>query len=106
MTVHLYEDPRCPYREEFETTGAGPEPRDAIVRGHARAEYTLASFLDGKLGGSGSKKAVNALRAAPAWGRFAGYHEVLYANRPDESEDGFTDDRLHGRFEPARAPRP
>ncbi|WP_248844907.1 DsbA family protein [Streptomyces griseorubiginosus] len=94
VTVHLYEDPRCPYCEEFETTGGGPELRDAIMRGQVKAEYTLASFLDDKLGGSGSKKAVNALRAALAEGRFAEYHEVLYANQPEESEDGFTADRL------------
>ncbi|KUM89545.1 MULTISPECIES: DsbA family protein [Streptomyces] len=94
VTVHLYEDPRCPVCEEFESTGGGPELKDATVRGEAKTEYTLASFLDDRLGGSGSKKAVNALRAALAEGRFAEYHQVLYRHQPEESEDGFTDERL------------
>ncbi|MBL1086475.1 thioredoxin domain-containing protein [Streptomyces actinomycinicus] len=94
VTVHLYEDPRCPVCEEFESTGGGPELRAATLRREAKAQYTLASFLDGRLGGAGSVKAVNALRAALDEGKFAEYHEVLYANQPEESVDGFTDARL------------
>ncbi|MFB7334081.1 DsbA family protein [Streptomyces adustus] len=94
MTVHLYEDPRCPYCEEFETTGGAPGLRDAMIERMARTEYTMASFLDARLGGNGSKKAVNALRAALEEGKFVEYHEVLYANQPEESVDGFTDARL------------
>jgi protein-disulfide isomerase len=91
LTVHLYEDPRCPVCREFETTGGAPQLRAATVRRETKTEYTLASFLDGRLGGSGSKKAVNALRAALDAGKFAEYHDVLYAGQPDESIDGFTD---------------
>ncbi|WP_330290420.1 DsbA family protein [Streptomyces sp. NBC_00576] len=94
VTVHLYEDMRCPYCEEFETKGGGPELQKAVLWRKVKAEYTLASFLDDRLGGSGSKKAANALRAALDAGRFAEYHEVLYANQPEESVDGFTDARL------------
>lgn len=46
VVVRLHEDPRCPVCEEFETSGAGPEPRDATVLRDAVTEYTLASFLD------------------------------------------------------------
>ncbi|MFF8195424.1 DsbA family protein [Streptomyces bobili] len=91
VTVHLYEDPRCPVCEEFETTGGSPELRKAMLDRRARTEYTLASFLDDRVGGSGSKKAVNALRAALEEGKFVEYHEVLYANQPEESVDGYTD---------------
>ncbi|MGV4989063.1 DsbA family protein [Streptomyces sp. NRAIS4] len=94
VTVHLYEDPRCPVCKEFETTGGAPRLRGAVIRREARTQYTLASFLDGRLGGSGSRKAVNALRAALAKGKFAEYHDVLYAHQPAESVDGFTDRRL------------
>lgn len=94
VTVHLYEDMRCPYCEEFETTGGGPELREAVLRREVKAEYTLASFLDDRLGGNGSKKAANALRAALEADRFAEYHEVLYAHQPEEEVDGFTDARL------------
>jgi len=94
VTVRLYEDPRCPVCEKFETTGGGPALQEANLRREAKTEYTLASFLDDGLGGAGSKKAVNALRAALEEGKFAEYHAVLYANQPEESNDGFTDDFL------------
>jgi len=103
----LPEDPRCPVCEEFESTGAAPTVRGATVRGEVRTEYTLASFLDDRLGGSGSEKAVNALRAALDEGKFAEYHDVLYANQPEETEDGFTDARLlelAGRVKGLRTP--
>ena len=94
VTVHMYEDMRCPVCEEFETIGGGHELQNAVLRREVKAEYTLASFLDDKLGGSGSKKAANALRAALDGGRFAEYHKVLYDNQPEEEVDGFTDARL------------
>lgn len=73
----------------------------------ARTEYTLASFLDDRVGGSGSKKAVNALRAALEEGKFVEYHEVLYANQPEEIVDGYTDAyllELAGEVEGLRGP--
>ncbi|MFF5018034.1 DsbA family protein [Streptomyces sp. NPDC001165] len=91
VTVHLYEDLRCPVCEEFESTGGAPRLREAMMRRGAKTEYTLSSFLDDRLGGNGSKKAVNALRAALDAGKFAEYHDLLYANQPAESVDGFTD---------------
>ncbi|WP_445044948.1 DsbA family protein [Streptomyces sp. SAS_272] len=107
VTVHLYEDPRCPYCEEFETTGGSPQLREAMLDRKARAEYTLASFLDDRVGGTGSKKAVNALRAALEEGKFVEYHEVLYANQPEESTDGYTDAyllKLAGKVKGLRGP--
>lgn len=94
VKVHLYVDPRCPYCEQFETSGGGIELRKAMLSRHATAQYTLASFLDDRVGGSGSKKAVNALRAALEQGKFVEYHEVLYFNQPEESVDGYTDAHL------------
>lgn len=90
LTVHLYEDPRCPYCRQFETTGGGPALRKATLGRQAKTAYTLASFLDDR-GGSGSKKAVNALRAALEQGKFAEYHQVLYASRSAQSAEGYTD---------------
>ncbi|MER6349651.1 DsbA family protein [Streptomyces sp. NPDC001595] len=107
LTIHLYEDPRCPVCEEFETTGAAEEVREAVLQRKASVRYTLASFLDDRVGGSGSKKAVNALRAALEEGRFAEYHEVLYANQPEEAVDGFTDAyllELAGQVDGLRGP--
>ncbi|MFE1464667.1 DsbA family protein [Streptomyces nigra] len=107
VKVHLYEDPRCPYCKEFETTGGGPRLRDAMLDRSVIAEYTLASFLDDRLGGTGSRKAVNALRAALEQGKFVEYHELLYANQPEESVDGYTDAyllKLAGEVKGLRGP--
>ncbi|MFF0034484.1 DsbA family protein [Streptomyces avermitilis] len=107
VSVCLYEDPRCPVCEEFETTGGSSKLRGAMLDRRARTEYTLASFLDDRVGGSGSKKAVNALRAALEEGKFVEYHEVLYANQPEESVDGYTDAyllELAGKVEGLRSP--
>ncbi|MEI5524163.1 thioredoxin domain-containing protein [Streptomyces brasiliscabiei] len=90
VTLRLYEDLRCPVCEEFERTG-GPAARQRTLGRSVVTEYTLASFLDDRLGGSGSKKAVNALRAALEEDKFAEYHAVLYENQPEEIIDGFTD---------------
>ncbi|MFD5899388.1 DsbA family protein [Streptomyces sp. NPDC060366] len=93
-TVRLFEDPRCPSSVELETQGAGAELNKLIQKGSVQVHYTVASFLDDKLGGNGSKKAANALRAALAEGKFVEYHQVLYAHQPDEAVDGFTDEFL------------
>ncbi|MFF5313664.1 DsbA family protein [Streptomyces massasporeus] len=106
VKVHLYEDLRCPVCEQFETSGGGPQLRKAMLDRTATAQYTLASFLDDGVGGSGSKKAVNALRAALKEGKFLEYHEVLYLNQPEESVDGYTDAyllKLAGQVEGLRS---
>lgn len=94
-TVHVYEDPRCPICKAFEAA-AGPQLAALAEAGDIKLQYTLASFLDDNLKGSGSKKAAGALRASveAGTGAFATYHELLYANQPEERVDGFTDDHL------------
>ncbi|MFI1400774.1 DsbA family protein [Streptomyces sp. NPDC020681] len=92
--IRLHEDPRCPYCEEFELTGGASIVDELATQGRLKIQYTLASFLDDRVGGQGSKKAVNALRAALEEGKFEEYHAVLYANQPAEEIDGFTDYRL------------
>lgn len=105
-TVHIYEDPRCPICKAFETA-AGPQLAALAKAGEVKLQYTLASFLDENLKGSGSKKAAGALRASveAGTGAFATYHELLYANQPQEQVDGFTDAyllELAGRVEGLR----
>ncbi|MFJ1595911.1 DsbA family protein [Streptomyces sp. NPDC088261] len=90
-TFLFYEDPRCPYCKEFEVDGGAELIENQARKGDLKVQYTLASFLDDRLGGHGSLKAVNALRAALEEGKFIEYHDVLYANQPAEEVDGFTD---------------
>ncbi|MZD07906.1 thioredoxin domain-containing protein [Streptomyces sp. SID5785] len=88
--VHVYEDMRCPVCGAYEAGGAAAV-REEVLSGEVRAEYTLASFLDDRLGGSGSVRAANALRAAFDRGKFIEYHDILFAHQPEESVDGYTD---------------
>ncbi|WP_405657824.1 thioredoxin domain-containing protein [Streptomyces sp. RK9] len=88
-TVKVYEDARCPFCKKFEEGGAqalvGP-----LVDGDVKVEYTIASFLDRNLGGSGSVNAANALRAAVEAGKFPQFHSAVFVNQPEESDDAFT----------------
>ncbi|MGC0414896.1 DsbA family protein [Embleya sp. AB8] len=93
VTVTVYEDFRCPFCKRFETN-FGPLLADYAEAGKIKVDYRIASFLDGKLGGTGSVKAANAARCSVDAGKFAAYHAVLFKNQPDESEDGFTVARL------------
>ncbi|MBD0742338.1 hypothetical protein BG418_12715 [Streptomyces sp. CBMA152] len=88
-TVKILEDPRCPYCAKFETA-AGPKLAELAADGKIKIEYTIASFLDANLGGSGSANAARALRASVDAGKFPQYHAALYASQPTESVDGFT----------------
>ncbi|MFF0561706.1 thioredoxin domain-containing protein [Streptomyces sp. NPDC004266] len=93
-TVEMFEDPRCPVVEEYERTGAR-ELKELLLEGEIKAQYTLASFKDIRLGGDGSKRAVNALRAALQKGKFVEYHTVLWKFQTEvEASGGFTTERL------------
>ncbi|MEU9946213.1 DsbA family protein [Streptomyces lavendulae] len=94
MPVHIYEDMRCPVCREVEVTGAGPSLLEMTLGREAGTEYTLSSARDGRLGGTGSKKAANALWAALEQGKFAEYRAVLLRSQPQENSDGYTDTLL------------
>ncbi|MFC8717740.1 thioredoxin domain-containing protein [Kitasatospora sp. NPDC057198] len=91
-TLAVYEDFRCPVCQAFETS-AGKTVQQLADQGDYKIEYHLATFLDGNLGGKGSKTALAAAGAALNEGvdKFKAFHDVLYANQPAESEDGFGD---------------
>ncbi|MFE0174279.1 DsbA family protein [Streptomyces sp. NPDC059002] len=89
-TVKLYEDPRCPICKKFEETGAQALVKP-VADGKVKLEYTIASFLDKNLGGSGSVNAANALRASVEAGKFPQYHAAVFAAQPEEeTDDAFT----------------
>ncbi|MFE2725343.1 DsbA family protein [Kitasatospora sp. NPDC059327] len=91
-TLQVFEDFRCPVCRTFETTN-GDTVRKLADDGTVKVEYHLAAFLDKNLGGKGSRTALAAVGAALNEGvdKFKQFHDVLYANQPDEREDGFGD---------------
>ncbi|MGW6918492.1 DsbA family protein [Kitasatospora sp. NPDC054939] len=91
-TLEIFEDFRCPYCERLETT-TGATMKQLADSGTYKIEYRMAAFLDKGLGGRGSHVALAAAGAALNEGvdKFSGFHDVLYANQPEEREDGFGD---------------
>ncbi|MBV2155268.1 thioredoxin domain-containing protein [Kitasatospora sp. SUK 42] len=91
-TLEVYEDFRCPYCEQLETT-TGKAVQQLADDGTYKIEYHLATFLDKNLGGKGSRTALAAAGAALNEGvdKFKAFHDVLYANQPDERSDDFGD---------------
>ncbi|MEE1756425.1 DsbA family protein [Streptomyces sp. SP18CS02] len=91
ITVTVFEDPRCAMSRTFETSGSGAYLRELAKKREINIEYKLATFIDDKQGGGGSRKAVAALKAALDQEKFTEYHEQLYANQPPEAVDGYTE---------------
>ncbi|WP_275678373.1 thioredoxin domain-containing protein [Streptomyces sp. MUM 203J] len=90
-TITVWEDFRCPACAAFEINFKDTlhELEDS---GQAKVDYRLATIIDGNLGGSGSLNAANASACAQDAGLFLPYHDVLYANQPEELDDAFADD--------------
>ncbi|MFC7012012.1 DsbA family protein [Streptomyces viridiviolaceus] len=93
--IHLYEDPRCPACASFEQT-VGETVNKGMEDGDYKLSFTLGTFLDGNLGGEGSKNALSALGAAlnVSPEAFLDYKAALYSSEyhPEESSDEFAKD--------------
>lgn len=94
-TVHLFEDPRCPACAQFEQT-IGETVNKGMQDGTYKLSFTLGTFLDGNLGGEGSKNALSALGAAlnVSTDAFLQYKTALYSTKyhPEETTDEFSKD--------------
>ncbi|MER8230459.1 thioredoxin domain-containing protein [Streptomyces sp. NPDC094049] len=93
-TLAIWEDFRCPACAQFENV-----MRDSIhqleAAGALKVEYHLATLIDGNMGGSGSLRAANAAACSQDAGKFTAYHDTLYINQPQETDDAFgKNDRL------------
>ncbi|GAB3665804.1 thioredoxin domain-containing protein [Actinocorallia lasiicapitis] len=91
-TLDLYEDFRCPACRNLETT-EGKTIQRLADEGTYKINFHFGAFLDDRLGGSGSLDALAAAGAAldQSPEKFKRFHDVLYANQPDESSDVFGD---------------
>ncbi|MFF4831159.1 DsbA family protein [Streptomyces sp. NPDC001315] len=87
-TLTIWEDFRCPACKAFEAAYR-PTIHELTDAGQLRVEYHLATLIDGNLGGSGSRNAANAAACAQDAGKFTAYHDVLYENQPEETDDAF-----------------
>ncbi|KAA8886250.1 thioredoxin domain-containing protein [Nocardia colli] len=86
----IWEDFRCSACRRFEQTFHSTIRR-LQDSGQLKSEYHLVTSIDDKVGGIGSLAAANAALCAQDAGKFLEYHDVLYANQPDEADDRFAD---------------
>lgn len=94
--LSVYADLRCPYCKRMEH-GLGAVMEEAADAGRFTIQYQFATLIDEGAGGTGSLEALAALGAAADEGQkpFSRYLRRLYAEQPDEDDDGFADrDRL------------
>ncbi|MER5930518.1 thioredoxin domain-containing protein [Streptomyces sp. NPDC002054] len=87
-TLTVWEDFRCPACKSFEDAYRSVI-HDLEAKGQLKVEYHLVTLIDNRMGGSGSLKAANAAACAQDAGKFAAYHDVLFANQPEEVDDAF-----------------
>lgn len=91
VVLTIYEDFRCPFCRDAEQTFESvykPYAND----GKIQVQYHLVNLIDRNDGGTGSIQAGNAGACAQDAGKFEAYHDVLYANQPDENDDAYGDD--------------
>ncbi|HVX45331.1 MAG TPA: thioredoxin domain-containing protein, partial [Mycobacteriales bacterium] len=93
VTVDVYEDFICPACEQFEThdkaTVAG-----MIKDGTAKFRYIPLGYLDRFSTTRYSSRAANAAACMPSVAAFKKFHDLLYANQPEENSAGLTDQKL------------
>jgi protein-disulfide isomerase len=94
VVVDLYEDFMCPICHEFENQ-TGSTIKQLVADKKVTVRYHPVSILDQASNGTQySTRAAGAAAAAAVDGKFIEYHDVLYANQPEENSDGLTDAKL------------
>lgn len=90
VTLTIYEDFRCPFCKEAESM-FGPIYTADAKAGKITVNYHLVNLIDRNDGGTGSIQSGSAAGCAQDVGneKFKGYHDVLFANQPDESDDAY-----------------
>lgn len=90
VTMTVFEDVRCPYCDVFEL-GAKSVYNTYVTAGQVRVLFHMVKLIDNKQGtaNGGSRWGGSALACAQSAGRFDAYHDVLFANQPAETSDGF-----------------
>jgi len=105
VTIDLYEDFQCPVCKSFEDS-AGSTLASLVADGTVQLHYHGMAFLDTSANDQYSTRALNAAAvvlntAGPD--AFQSFHDLLYADQPDEGGSGLTDDQLIAYAEQAGA---
>lgn len=92
-TLAIWEDFQCPACKAVEdANGTGIEK--LAEEGIVRLVWRPTTFLDNNLGNDSSVRATAAWGCAIDAGKAKEFHNVVYANQPEQEGTGYTDDQL------------
>lgn len=92
--VDIYEDFLCPICGRFESND-GADIRQAVADGKIQVRYHPVAILNRGTNPTGySTRAANAAICAADAGKYADYHDKLFAEQPEENSAGLTDQEL------------
>lgn len=89
----IWEDFQCPACGQFEAL-FGDTVKEIADSGDAQVIWRSTSFLDGNFPGQNSQRAAAAWGCAIDAGKTVEYHDVVYANQPEEEGVGWTQEQL------------
>jgi len=105
VTLDVYEDFQCPVCAAFEAS-TGDTIDQLVDAGTVQVDYHGMAFLDTSANDRYSTRALNAAAVvADAAGpdAYAQFHDLLFANQPEEGASGLPDDQLVAYAEQAGA---
>ncbi len=94
--IVIYEDFQCPICRDLEAV-IGEQLQSAIDSGGAQVEVRIVSFLDSQSENEFSSRAANAaavVNDAAGVAAFKKFHDLVFANQPEEGTAGPDDDQL------------
>jgi protein-disulfide isomerase len=92
-TLAIWEDFQCPACGQFESV-FGPTIEEIAANGDARVIWRSTSFLDAQFPGENSQRAAAAWGCAIDAGKSKEYHDVVFANQPQQEGEGWTQEQL------------
>jgi protein-disulfide isomerase len=96
VTLDLYEDFQCPNCKALEES-TGSTIDDLVGAGTVQVRYHGMAFLDTDANDDYSTRALNAAAVvadAAGTDAYAAFHDLLFADQPEEGGSGLTDDQL------------
>ena len=106
VTVEMWEDFQCPACRQFEADNSA-QLQSWAKQGIVKLVYKPVAFLDRASTTNYSSRALDTAAAVvdTAPGSFQAFHDLLYANQPEEGSAGLTDAQLLEYAVQAGAPR-
>ena len=91
--LDYWEDFQCPACRNAEAA-TGDTLRTLVSEKKVLVRYHMLSFLDANLHNDSSSRAANAFACSADAGQQGAYHDIVFANQPQQEGTGYTDEQL------------